>query len=187
MKKKLLTLLAVGMLCAVNANAANWVYDGTITNCPDLCLGQGGAVGNAVTGSIDLDMGAPESGYAFNLATDGFNFDITISTGVINLNSSSPDYLGFSTPTLISTDPGGNFLSGTIVADISAAVLGAPAFLTIDLSGGSLSIDAFGVGGIPVVGTDGSFTPQVVPLPAAAWLFGSALLGLMGVARRKRA
>ena len=26
-----------------------------------------------------------------------------------------------------------------------------------------------------------------VPIPAAAWLFGSALLGLMGVARRKRA
>jgi hypothetical protein len=28
---------------------------------------------------------------------------------------------------------------------------------------------------------------SVVPLPAAAWLFGSALLGLAGVARRKRA
>ncbi len=26
-----------------------------------------------------------------------------------------------------------------------------------------------------------------VPLPAAAWLFGSGLLGLMGVARRKKA
>lgn len=28
---------------------------------------------------------------------------------------------------------------------------------------------------------------EVVPVPAAAWLFGSALLGLTGVARRKRA
>ena len=27
----------------------------------------------------------------------------------------------------------------------------------------------------------------VVPLPAAAWLFGSGLLGLVGVARRKKA
>ncbi|MEZ5540851.1 MAG: VPLPA-CTERM sorting domain-containing protein [Pseudomonadota bacterium] len=25
-----------------------------------------------------------------------------------------------------------------------------------------------------------------VPVPAAAWLFGSGLLGLLGVARRKR-
>jgi hypothetical protein len=34
----------------------------------------------------------------------------------------------------------------------------------------------------------GSITPVVssVPVPAAAWLFGSALLGLAGVARRKR-
>jgi hypothetical protein len=28
--------------------------------------------------------------------------------------------------------------------------------------------------------------PSSVPLPAAAWLFGSGLLGLIGVARRKR-
>ena len=30
-------------------------------------------------------------------------------------------------------------------------------------------------------------TASVVPLPAAAWLFGSAILGLLGVARRKKA
>jgi hypothetical protein len=30
-----------------------------------------------------------------------------------------------------------------------------------------------------------SFTTSVVPLPAAVWLFGSGLLGLVGVARRK--
>lgn len=31
-----------------------------------------------------------------------------------------------------------------------------------------------------------SFVPTTVPIPAAAWLFGSGLLGLMGVARRKK-
>jgi hypothetical protein len=30
-------------------------------------------------------------------------------------------------------------------------------------------------------------TPSAVPLPAAAWLFGSAIIGLFGIARRKRA
>jgi hypothetical protein len=35
-------------------------------------------------------------------------------------------------------------------------------------------------GGIPIVGTITS-----VPLPAAVWLFGSGLLGLVGIARRK--
>jgi hypothetical protein len=37
------------------------------------------------------------------------------------------------------------------------------------------------------VGCSGSTPPPAVPLPAAAWLFGSALLGLVGVARRKKA
>lgn len=36
-----------------------------------------------------------------------------------------------------------------------------------------------------VVGNDASVS--AVPLPSTAWLFGSALLGLIGVARRKRA
>lgn len=31
------------------------------------------------------------------------------------------------------------------------------------------------------------WSPSAVPLPAAAWLFGSAILGLVGVARRKQA
>ena len=30
-------------------------------------------------------------------------------------------------------------------------------------------------------------TPTVVPIPAAVWLFGSGLIGLVGVARRKKA
>ena len=29
--------------------------------------------------------------------------------------------------------------------------------------------------------------PSTVPIPAAAWLFGSAILGLLGIARRKKA
>ena len=32
----------------------------------------------------------------------------------------------------------------------------------------------------------GSISPAVVPIPAAAWLFGSGLLGLIGMARRKK-
>ena len=30
-------------------------------------------------------------------------------------------------------------------------------------------------------------TPSAVPVPAAVWLFGSGLLGLIGVVRRKAA
>ena len=34
---------------------------------------------------------------------------------------------------------------------------------------------------------DGALSPNVVvPIPAAAWLFGSGLLGLIGMSRRKK-
>jgi hypothetical protein len=58
----------------------------------------------------------------------------------------------------------------------------------------SLDAPGFETGGAASIGDplnlsagafSGSFS--VVPVPAAAWLFGSALLGLMGVARRKKA
>ena len=38
-----------------------------------------------------------------------------------------------------------------------------------------------------IAGTWISYSQVVVPVPAAVWLFGSGLLGLVGVARRKRA
>lgn len=36
-------------------------------------------------------------------------------------------------------------------------------------------------------GTTADVMPTIVPVPAAVWLFGSGLLGLVGVARRKKA
>jgi hypothetical protein len=38
-----------------------------------------------------------------------------------------------------------------------------------------------------VINTGVVNTTSVVPLPAAAWFFGSAILGLLGIARRKKA
>jgi hypothetical protein len=35
-------------------------------------------------------------------------------------------------------------------------------------------------------GTDACPTVAAVPVPAAVWLFGSGLLGLVGIARRKK-
>jgi hypothetical protein len=37
-----------------------------------------------------------------------------------------------------------------------------------------------------VLGLDSDFTPSVVPVPAAVWLFGSALIGLIGFSKRRK-
>ena len=37
------------------------------------------------------------------------------------------------------------------------------------------------------IGGSGQFSVSAVPIPAAAWLFGSGLVGLIGLARRKKA
>jgi len=54
----------------------------------------------------------------------------------------------------------------------------------LDLSRSSYEIEGGGSnGGF----TGGSVSPTAVPVPAAAWLFGSGLLGMIGMARRKKA
>lgn len=45
----------------------------------------------------------------------------------------------------------------------------------------------YGLGDIGTPGAAGSFTPaSPVPVPAAAWLFGSGLLGLLGISRKRK-
>lgn len=44
----------------------------------------------------------------------------------------------------------------------------------------------YGLGDIGTPGEAGSFTPSPVPVPAAVWLFGSGLAGLIGIMRRRK-
>jgi hypothetical protein len=90
-----------------------------------------------------------------------------------------------------------SFLTGVTTADFEIAVL---TFSTVGVLGTSpldLSVGTY-PGGAALVwaDADGFAIPQptyvdgsveVVPVPAAVWLFGSGLLGLIGVARRYKA
>lgn len=53
-------------------------------------------------------------------------------------------------------------------------------------AGGAMQTGPF-AGATPAFNGTGSLAPSAVPVPAAVWLFGSGLLGLVGVARRKKA
>ena len=64
--------------------------------------------------------------------------------------------------------------------------------LGLDVSGGVTLLLKSGCGGAASCVSDAYFdnasmTVAAVPVPAAVWLFGSGLLGLIGVARRKKA
>lgn len=80
---------------------------------------------------------------------------------------------------------------GTVLANAYISVGAGDALVDGGSSfcGGLYSAQSYvSVGATSVVGGDGCTSgPSAVPIPAAAWLFGSALFGLVGVARRKKA
>jgi hypothetical protein len=55
----------------------------------------------------------------------------------------------------------------------------------INITASALSDLTQGWEGLPVVYNGATITTSAVPVPAAAWLFGSGLIGLVGIARRK--
>lgn len=84
-----------------------------------------------------------------------------------------------------SANPGSNISNAA--PDIAILILTITDPVSWDLSGVSNDVlrmqrtDVNGEGSLKIPGVPG------VPVPAAVWLFGSGLLGLVGVARRKRA
>ena len=104
----------------------------------------------------------------------------TLGTG---LGSARLAYGSFSSPPAL---PGFNGLWGTITVQ-------APGTGGVITLGGSLADTGLGLFDATfsgIIGADFSDTvsiPVVVPVPAAVWLFGSGLLGLIGVARRRKA
>ena len=207
------TLLAVSILAA--AGAANAATIGTFNVNMTGRIGTIGNTTGTGTATLDdagtVTMQMTENGIAptlnFNYVittTEIFNGTYNAGTGIFHVNNT-----GSITPTGC-TDNGsaaacGNAGVGTTVAFTSvsetcaalAATATSPAQAACTpittLSGGNGIIQAkFKSGGGTTTNinsyTFSSFTPTVAttPVPAAAWLFGSGLLGLAGTARRRR-
>jgi len=78
-----------------------------------------------------------------------------------------------------------NYSAGFDVAGQSMELIGLP-MIEANYALTSITL-TYGLGDIGTPGAAGSFTPAPVPVPAAAWLFGSGLMGLIGIGRRRKA
>lgn len=156
-------------------------------NILDTILQSSTASGTATNGIAET--------YTFtDLAIDVANTsgqDLTFSFGfdLIALASASGDFaLAEATVELLD-------LTGAVdILAIASAGVGVaiPAGATGDASQSGLIEFTLGAGGVNTMSISGivdsnGTAESVVPVPAAVWLFGSGLLGLVGVARRKKA
>lgn len=160
-------------------------------------VAQAALVNFSLTGDVDAWADSGNS-YGLNMgdtisATGTFDDGVlTGGTGTVSFGSGSGNSLTLNV---------GSF-TFTAVDDVNYATgypqmsLNAGAFdgLNVAISFGTSSsfdslntwFDAYDDGGNLVSGTWTSFQMTPVPVPAAVWLFGSGLLGLAGVARRKQ-
>ncbi len=142
---------------------------------------------NAESGNVDVVLNSSAMtplqfvGEGF---TDSATTVFTDTAGVPDATASDTDEAAGVTLTV-----SGGVFSGKLAVFGTGATSGLKIFAVYDFDNETFlafASNASGVGTTQV--GDGTFTnpgAAVVPVPAAAWLFGSGLLGLVGVARRK--
>lgn len=165
-----------GVDSVVDGNAASYIYSDETPASVDVSFG-GGLFD---TGEVDLTI--------LFVGADGHAGTVTLlggtsgggSTG-FSIVANDESYTGYNSQPA-SLDESEECIPENDCYGIFAA--------TIDLSGfsgtfGGVSLDISGSSAAPsLLGTTASVT--AVPVPAAVWLFGSGLLGLIGVARKAR-
>lgn len=111
-----------------------------------------------------------------NGETLNFAFSETVDIGTIHMRQwEGPDRV-----ILVSYGDG-----SSVVLDDDSAAFNTNEYFAVNLTGiDSLTIT--GQASVSLVAGFQNVTLSAVPVPAAAWLFGSALVGLGGMARRKR-
>jgi len=147
-------------------------------------LGVSASVLNAATiftaNNEDVDFIVPAD-FAFDIAVFANAADLASGTNPLDVNLNNAIPSAFGGPALVSGDAaigsGNSFVVG--ISDDN----GVSWMADIGFGGGTTGVLSFGVNqlNIDVLLVD----IQVVPVPTAAWLFGSGLLGLVAVSRRK--
>lgn len=158
--------------------------------------------GNAMTGSsLATFLGIDGTGF-WNSLTGEFNLVLNLDGGgtVTLSNPGTGDGVLVSDPFILDVDFSNNdtvsLYDTTIVFDNSIVCCGGASSAPNSFDSTEMTMSLWGAdyvsGGIvisevipPELGLDLRIELTQVPVPAAAWLFGTGLLGLLGVARRK--
>lgn len=200
---KHLKTIAAGLLlvAAGSANAALYNYSSTVTLCTGTCDSFASlALGSTITGQIEIDTSA---GGSFADADVGaFQFLVTNPALPIVPPMGDPvtdnplvldSILGIaaSNGTNGTTDAANELASGEILIEFLVPPFSSNgAFVVFDLATGNGQVCLFYTtagclpGATQAVAFEGSFELAPIPVPAAVWLFGSALAGFAGLRRR---
>ena len=180
------------------AGATGWTTFGGVFTIEDFVAGVPAKEGNQVLKTFGTAGAFQEFGVGAGDIVDfsawGMNgsYDPMAAGQVVAANIE-----WFSAPGVCLDDGGGGCVvslgssfDGSATQDVwnQVAVLGAATPAGATIARAVLNTGPFGgsEGGAPIF-DDASFTVTAVPVPAAVWLFGSGILGLVGVARRRKA
>jgi len=173
---KSISLSAITLILSTSVNAALISESFTVT------VLQGDFIDTIGTGSFTYDDTLITGiGSEIISPADGLSIEFNVF-GQEFTESNDVDYPGF--PELAFLD--GNVLSLDFFVVDTAACFGCSNPTEIIQEG----VNEFGIFDLnPVAGGgfEGELSVNAVPVPAAVWLFGSGLIGLIGVARRKKA
>lgn len=185
------------------------IYDftGTVTDAGNIA-GVNAALNDTITGSFAYDTSKADSNPSDVTKGDYIDFLVTpapmimLPSGSITFDSYTSVFVNVDTDITIAAgapDPTvpGNNLGHDITFSLksTSTALATDALPTsIDLNDFDSITGAFssfslanGPAGDPIFYSIDALTLRAIPVPAAVWLFGSGLLGLVGVVRRKAA
>ncbi len=192
-------LLSAAALVSGAASASLYSYTGVVTLCTGTCDSFASlAVGTVITGLVEIDT-TPGSSFADADITD-FSFQVFNPALPVDGPTGNPVTdnplvidvalgIASSNGTTGTTDASNNINGGQMQLEFLIPPFSSNgAFMLFDLSTGNGQVCLFfsSAGCIPgatqAMAFEGEFT--LVPVPGAAWLFGSALLGFLGFGRR---
>jgi hypothetical protein len=116
--------------------------------------------------------------FKVGIAGNGFSISSPMSPATTLLSQSSPNTTGFT-----GFNSTGQFNATIAIGSLPVAAVGDIRYLVVGLSehANTATNSAIGVDNIKITAN-----VSQVPLPGAVWLFGSALVGFVGVSRRKQ-